>query len=67
MTASAPPLPAHVQLTRQLAVASLLALIVLVLGWELFWAPLRPGGSWLALKALPFGGAPVARMQSQFP
>ena len=26
---------------------------MLGLGWELFWAPIRPGGSWLALKALP--------------
>ena len=39
--------------SRRLAVASLLALIVLCLAWELFLAPLRPGGSWLALKALP--------------
>lgn len=39
--------------TRTLAVASLLALIVLALAWELWLAPLRPGGSWLALKALP--------------
>lgn len=23
------------------------------MGWELFFAPLRPGGSWLVLKALP--------------
>ena len=29
------------------------ALIALCLGWELVWAPLRPGGSWLALKVLP--------------
>jgi len=35
------------------AVASLLLLIVLGLAWELWLAPLRPGGSWLALKALP--------------
>jgi uncharacterized membrane protein len=40
-------------LTRQLAVGSLLALIVLSLAWELFLAPVRPGGSLLALKALP--------------
>ncbi|AKJ28445.1 DUF2069 domain-containing protein [Caldimonas brevitalea] len=40
-------------LTRALAVASLLGLIVLGVGWELWWAPLRPGGSWLALKVLP--------------
>ena len=42
-----------VGLTRWLAVGSLLGLVVLCLGWELFWAPVRPGGSWLALKALP--------------
>ena len=39
--------------TRALAVASLLGLVLLSVGWELFWAPIRPGGSWLALKALP--------------
>lgn len=38
---------------RRLAVAVLLGLIALSLAWELFLAPLRPGGSWLALKALP--------------
>jgi uncharacterized membrane protein len=38
---------------RMMAVGSLLALVVLSLGWELWWAPVRPGGSWLALKALP--------------
>ncbi|TAL55152.1 DUF2069 domain-containing protein [Pandoraea sp.] len=32
---------------------SLLGLIGLCLAWELWLAPLRPGGSWLALKALP--------------
>jgi len=35
------------------ACASLVALVFLTLAWELFLAPLRPGGSWLALKALP--------------
>jgi uncharacterized membrane protein len=35
------------------AVASLTALIVLCLAWELWLAPLRPGGSLAALKALP--------------
>ena len=53
----APPLasapPRHVQLTRILAVGSLLGLIVLGLVWELWLAPLRPGGSLLALKVLP--------------
>jgi uncharacterized membrane protein len=42
-----------VHLTRTLAVVSLLALIALTLTWELWLAPLRPGGSWLALKSLP--------------
>jgi uncharacterized membrane protein len=35
------------------AVASLLALIALCLAWELWLAPIRPGGSWLSLKAVP--------------
>ncbi len=35
------------------AVASLLALIALCLAWEIWLAPLRPGGSWLSLKAVP--------------
>ncbi|HYL24707.1 MAG TPA: DUF2069 domain-containing protein [Burkholderiales bacterium] len=38
---------------RALAAAALVALIVLALAWELWLAPLRPGGSLLALKALP--------------
>ena len=47
------PVHPHVRLTRVLAVGSLLGLIVLGLAWELWLAPLRPGGSWLALKVLP--------------
>jgi uncharacterized membrane protein len=39
--------------TRLLAVGSLLGLIVLGLAWELWLAPLHPGGSWLAIKVLP--------------
>ncbi|MCP1659976.1 DUF2069 domain-containing protein [Neisseria perflava] len=35
------------------ACASLIALIAVSLSWELWLAPLRAGGSWLALKALP--------------
>lgn len=35
------------------AAATLIGLIVLSLVWELWLAPLRPGGSALALKALP--------------
>ncbi|HZX30025.1 MAG TPA: DUF2069 domain-containing protein [Rhodocyclaceae bacterium] len=35
-----------------LAAGSLIALIFLCLSWELWLAPLRPGGSWLAIKAV---------------
>lgn len=38
---------------RLAAFASLAALLVLCLAWELWLAPLRPGGSLLALKAAP--------------
>lgn len=50
------PLPANpstIEATRWLAVGSLLGLIVLGLAWELWLAPLRPGGSWLVIKVLP--------------
>lgn len=62
-----PPAAAHgVAATRWLAAGSLLALIVLCLAWELALAPLRPGGSWLALKALalcvPLAGVLKNRM-----
>ena len=33
--------------------ALLIALIFLCLAWELWLAPLKPGGSWLVLKVLP--------------
>jgi len=42
-------------LLRLAASAALVALIVLCLAWELWLAPLRPGGSYLALKAAPLG------------
>lgn len=35
------------------SVLSLLGLVALGLAWELWLAPLRPGGSWLVLKVLP--------------
>jgi uncharacterized membrane protein len=35
------------------AVAAWLALIALCILWETWIAPLRPGGSWLVVKALP--------------
>ena len=36
-----------------LCVGSLTALIGLCVAWELWLAPLRPGGSWMVLKVLP--------------
>ncbi|HRA63422.1 MAG TPA: DUF2069 domain-containing protein, partial [Burkholderiaceae bacterium] len=42
-----------ISLTRTLAVGSLIGMILLGLAWELWLAPLRPGGSWLAVKVLP--------------
>jgi len=47
------PTPRHVHLTRLMAVGSLMGLIVLGLAWELWLAPVRPGGTLLALKVLP--------------
>ena len=44
---------ATVNSSRWIAVFALLGLIVLGLLWELVLAPLRPGGSWLALKVVP--------------
>ena len=38
---------------HQLSVASLIGLMVLCVLWELVLAPLRPGGSWMVIKALP--------------
>lgn len=38
---------------QAIASASLIALIFLSVAWELWLAPIRPGGSWLVLKALP--------------
>ncbi|WP_298016579.1 DUF2069 domain-containing protein [uncultured Castellaniella sp.] len=38
---------------HRLACICLIALIVLCVGWELWWAPLRPGGTLMALKAVP--------------
>ena len=42
-----------VDFTRWLAVGSLAGLITLGLAWEMWLAPIRPGGSLLALKVLP--------------
>jgi len=43
----------QIDITRWLALGSLASLIVLGLAWELWLAPIRPGGSLLALKVLP--------------
>jgi len=47
----------HVPIARNrawlAACAALIALIFLCVAWELWLAPLKPGGSWLVLKALP--------------
>ena len=45
--------PRHVHATQALTVAGVLALMALCVAWELWLAPLRPGGTLLALKALP--------------
>jgi uncharacterized membrane protein len=49
--------PPAVETTRWVAVASVLGLIVLGLAWELWLAPLRPGGTAWALKVLPLAFA----------
>lgn len=48
---------------RWTVVAAFVALIALGLAWELWLAPLRPGGSMLALKVFPLCAAlaPLAR------
>lgn len=43
----------HARWPHIAAIVSLVGLIAVSLAWELWIAPLRPGGSWLALKALP--------------
>ncbi len=43
----------QIEITRWLALGSLIGLIVLGLAWEMWLAPIRPGGSLLALKVLP--------------
>jgi uncharacterized membrane protein len=51
--AAAPRTDRIVAATRWVAVGSAMGLIALGLAWELWLAPVRPGGSWLALKVLP--------------
>ena len=40
-----------------LAAGCLIALILLGVAWEMFLAPIRPGGSWLVLKVVPLMAA----------
>lgn len=47
------PMNTSLNRLRWTAVLSLLGLIVLSLLWERWLAPIRPGGSWLMLKAVP--------------
>lgn len=47
------PMNRHLHIFPRLAALSLIGLIALCIAWEMWLAPLRPGGSWLALKALP--------------
>lgn len=54
---------ADVAATRWLAAGSLLGLIVLSVAWELWLAPLRPGGTLLFLKALPLAFALVGLLK----
>ena len=46
-------LNARIQQARMLCVISLVLLIAVCVAWESFLAPLRSGGSWMVLKALP--------------
>ncbi len=50
---TAVPLSAVQRTAQRVAAASWLALLLLTVLWEWLLAPLRPGGSWLALKGLP--------------
>jgi uncharacterized membrane protein len=45
--------PSFPDLLYAAAVFCLVALIALCIAWELWLAPLRAGGSWMVLKALP--------------
>ena len=46
-------MPPNARICHYVAIATLIGLIALCLAWETVLAPLRPGGSWLMLKAVP--------------
>ncbi len=50
---SAPPLTPQQATAWRVAVGTWMALGVLLVAWEWFIAPVRPGGSWLVLKVVP--------------
>lgn len=45
--------PELLRMANHAAAISLIGLIGLCIAWEMWLAPLRPGGSWLVLKTLP--------------
>jgi uncharacterized membrane protein len=51
--AATPPAPAATAAAWRVAALALAGLIALGVAWELWLAPLRPGGSWLVLKVVP--------------
>ncbi|MDL1859395.1 DUF2069 domain-containing protein [Betaproteobacteria bacterium PRO7] len=53
MSGAEPAVTAAQRNARRLAIGAWFALAVLCVLWELWLAPLRPGGSWLVLKVLP--------------
>lgn len=44
--------PANLPTLQAITVIALVAMILLTTAWELWLAPLKPGGSWVVLKAL---------------
>ncbi|WP_254456600.1 DUF2069 domain-containing protein [Deefgea piscis] len=44
--------PANLPALQSMTVIALVAMILLTTAWELWLAPLKPGGSWVVLKAL---------------
>ncbi|QZA81867.1 DUF2069 domain-containing protein [Deefgea piscis] len=44
--------PANLPALQTITVIALVAMILLTTAWELWLAPLKPGGSWVVLKAL---------------
>jgi uncharacterized membrane protein len=45
----------HLSFNQKLAFVSAVLLCLLCIAWEWFISPLRPNGSWMALKFIPLG------------